>query len=179
MTVLFLCTDNAARSVIAGAALSARLPGVVVETAGTLSVDGLPMSSRTRGAVRAVGLPVPRHRSGQGSTDDLERAQLVVGLAPEHVAWVRRTHPPAAARTGTLARLACDLPGTSGPLVQRVAALDLARQSLEPWQEVIDPGGGDAATFAACAQIVVGLVDGQAAALGAAGVRRVAARRDA
>lgn len=166
MTVLILCTGNAARSVMAGAALAARLPGVVVETAGTLTVDGLPMSWRTRSALQAVGLAAPsRHRSRQASAADLDRAELVVGLAPEHVSWVRRTHPPAAPRTGTLTRLARDLPATGAPLEDRVAALALAEQALEPWEEVVDPGGGDAEDFTACARHVADLADRLAAVL--------------
>jgi protein-tyrosine phosphatase len=157
--VLFLCTGNAARSVMAGAALAARLPAVQVETAGTLVIDGLPQSTRTRAALAAVGLAAPGHRSRQASASDLEAATLVVGLAPEHVAWVRREHPRAAARTATLKRLCRHLPAGPAPLSQRVAGLRLASVQLQPWEEVIDPGGGDTAAFVACAQEIVGLVD--------------------
>ena len=44
VSVLFLCTVNAAGSVLGGAALRSMRPDVEVATAGTLSVDGLPMS---------------------------------------------------------------------------------------------------------------------------------------
>ena len=166
MRVVFLCTGNAARSVMAGAALEAHLPSVHVSTAGTLVVEGQPMSIRTRAALEAVGLAVPTHRSKQAGAE-LAHADLVVGLAPEHVAWVRRQHAALAARTATLRRLCRDLPGASGSLDERLTALALDTVVLEDWEEVVDPGGGDGPVFEACAREIVALVPQLAAALAA------------
>jgi protein-tyrosine-phosphatase len=158
-TIVMLCTGNAARSVMAGAALSALLPDWPVLTAGTLVVEGQPMSWRTRAALESVGLVIPDHRSRQATSADLGHAGLVIALAPEHVHWVRRTHPAVADRTATLRRLARDLPGGPAPLAERVRGLGLAGIELEPWEEVVDPGGGDAPQFAACAREVTALID--------------------
>lgn len=156
--VVFLCTGNAARSVMGGAALASHLPEWRITTAGTLVVEGQPMSWRTKAAIEGAGLTVPTHRSRQATAADVEQSVLVIALAPEHVHWVRRTHPRAAARTATLKRLVRDLPAGPTPLPERVAALGLARVSLEDWEEVVDPGGGDADAFAACAIEVADLV---------------------
>ncbi len=156
--IVFLCTGNAARSVMAGAALSAHLPDWHVTTAGTLVVEGQPMSHRTRTALERVGLAAPHHRSRQAGPADLDHAALVIALAPEHVHWVRRTHPAAAPRTATLRRLARDLAAGTEPLAERVARLGLASVELAEWEEVVDPGGGDVGTYAACAVEVVDLV---------------------
>jgi protein-tyrosine-phosphatase len=157
-SVLFLCTGNATRSVIAGETLRGLRPDLRVETAGTLAVDGLPISWRTRAAFDAVGLSWPPHRSRQATGCDLEAACLVIAMAPEHVEWVRREHPQAGARTTTLRHAVATLPPVSEPLAHRVAALDLKARLVESSEEIVDPGGGDVDVFIACAREVVALV---------------------
>ena len=162
--VVALCTGNAARSVMAGALL-ADDPNIVVATRGTHVVEGLPMSMRTRSALVALGVNDHSHRSRQLSSDDLRDADLIVAMAREHVQFVRRVHPQAAARTATLKRLARDLPAGSDSLAERVAALRLDTVDLEQWEDVDDPAGGDEAVFHECADEIRLLLDQLAPAL--------------
>ncbi|HEX4218558.1 MAG TPA: hypothetical protein VHZ02_09325 [Acidimicrobiales bacterium] len=149
--VLTLCTGNAARSVMAGILL-ADLP-VRVMTAGTFVVEGQPMSWRTREALASVGVDaLPAHRSHQLTDADVDSADLIIAMAGEHVAYVRRRHPAAAARTATIKRLVRDLAGGPEPLVERVQALGLRAVEIEPWEDVEDPAGGEAEVYVSCAK---------------------------
>jgi protein-tyrosine-phosphatase len=156
--LLFLCTGNAARSVMAGAIAEQLAPDMRVTTAGTLVIEGHPMSMRTRRALSAIGMNADGHRSRQLRNDDLDDVDLIVAFAGEHVQYVRRTHPEAAARTGTLKRLVRNLPGTEGSLAERLAQLDLAAATLERREDVIDPAAGDQFIFNECADEILDLL---------------------
>jgi protein-tyrosine phosphatase len=164
--VLVLCTGNAARSVMAGVMLEAVGAPVRIVTAGTHVVEHQPTSRRTRDALAATGLDSSAHRSRQLSDSDLDRATLVVAMAAEHVWYIRRRHPQAAARTATLRWLARHLPAGPEPLVTRVERLHLADRDPVAQGDVEDPAGGDEATYAACAAELTGLVAEFAARLG-------------
>jgi protein-tyrosine-phosphatase len=116
------------------------------------------MSWRTRDAILGLGLEVPLHRSRQATPDELDRADLVIALAGEHVGWMRRVHPRAAPRTATLKRLARDLPSGLAPFSERVESLDLANVLLESWEDVIDPAGGDVDVFHDTAREIQSLI---------------------
>ena len=156
--VLYLCTGNAARSVMAMVMTRARTDALRVTGAGTHVIEGQPMSLRTRRALDRHGVADAAHRSSQFVSAD-ERADLVVAMAPEHVAYIRREHAAAAAHTATIKRLVRDLPTVTGSLQERLAALRLHEQPLEPWEVVVDPGGGEQPDFDACADELDVLVD--------------------
>ncbi|MCP4794350.1 MAG: hypothetical protein GY882_13630 [Actinomycetia bacterium] len=161
--VCFVCTGNAARSVMARRMFAELAPGYRATSAGTLVLEGHPMSSRTRSALRDHGLADPDHRSRQFG-DEQAAADLIVVMEPDHVAWIRRHHPEAADRTATLPRLIRDLSET-GPLAERVASLDLAGVEVESWEEVVDPAAGDQAVFDTCAAEIRLLVEALAGRL--------------
>ena len=116
--LLVLCTGNAARSVMAGFMLEHLRDGragdpLHVVTAGTHTIDGQPMGMRTRTALSRLpelaGADFRRHRSRQVHGVDLVHAELVVVMEADHVRFVRRQFPDAAAKTATIRHLCRDL----------------------------------------------------------------------
>ena len=150
--VLFLCTGNAARSVMAGVMLESSGLEVRVTTAGTHVIEHQPVSIRTRQALVSVGLQAAAHRSRQITDADVMAADLVVAMASEHVAYIRRRHPIGTERTATLRFLVHHLPEGASPLPERVAALGLAGVDPLVQGDVVDPAGGDDQDYIDCAQ---------------------------
>ena len=79
--IVFLCTGNAARSVMATVLFRERADGFLVRGAGRHVFEGQPMRVRTRTALASLGLADPTHRSAQLWELDARRADLVVALA--------------------------------------------------------------------------------------------------
>ena len=111
-------------------------------------------------------MEAPDHRSRQLTEADIASADLVIAMAAEHVLFVRRRHPSAAARTATLSYLAERLPAGPEPLADRVAGLDLAGVDPLAQGDVDDPAGGDDAEYSRCAAEVAVLTSQLAVKLG-------------
>ncbi len=158
LVVYMVCTGNAARSPMAAAMLRAldTRDRLDVRSSGTLTLEGHPMGTRTRSALARHGLTGHAHRSRQFRAGDAVEADLVVVMEPLHLHWIRRNLPEAAPITGSLRRLARDLPPPQGgfagsDLGQRVRALGLEGLAPEAWEEIVDPGAGEQADFDRCA----------------------------
>ncbi len=155
---MFVCTGNAARSVMGGAVLAEADPTVTVTTAGTHVVEGQPISWRTRDALAGVGLKADTHRSRQLRAEDVADADVIVGFEAIHVGYVRRNFAHASAKTATLKYLVDHLAPTGGTLSWRLAQLGLDGVVLERQEDVVDPAGGDIDDYRACAAQVDHLV---------------------
>ncbi len=168
--ILFLCTGNAARSVMAAAMMRALLGSdspFIVWSGGTHVLPGQPMSVRTRRALERHGLKDPWHRSHQMTEADVERASLIVAMEPMHVAWMQRTYQQGVVITGSLPRLAKNFPRVSAAVSKnsvgresfdaRVASMDLGAGQPDvwaEWEEIIDPASGEQADFDECSDAI-------------------------
>ncbi len=164
--LLVLCTGNAARSVMAGFMLEYLRDGRAADplrivTAGTHTIDGQPMGLRTRTALARLpelaDADFRRHRSRQVHGVDLVHAQLVVVMEANHVRFVRRRFPDAAAKTASIRYLCRALPPAPPGLGERVGALGLGEVELSDRDDVLDPAGQEADVYAACVDELWGL----------------------
>ncbi len=171
--IVFLCTGNAARSVMAAAMLRQILgeeSGFMISSGGTHVLPGQPMSVRTRRALDRHGLKDPWHRSHQLDEGDVSRASLILAMEPLHRVWMQRTHPEGLAITSSMSRVVENLEPGTRPLSreafdERIAALGLGGHVIEDWEEVIDPASGEQDVFDACSDELFELVSGLGAAL--------------
>ena len=165
--LLVLCTGNAARSVMAGFMLDALRDGrsgepLHVVTAGTHTIDGQPMGLRTRTALTRLaeleGADFRRHRSRQVHGVDLVHAELVVVMEADHVRFVRRQFPDAAAKTGTIRYLCRHLAPSPPALGERVATSPSRRGRTRRRRRRPRPGGSRGGRLRRVRRRAVGVV---------------------
>ena len=86
-----------------------RTDAVEVLSAGTHSIPGLPMSTRTRTALAEFGVSDPDHRSAQLDVAAAASATLLAVFEPMHLSYIAKHHPDVTSRTASLPRIARDL----------------------------------------------------------------------
>jgi len=74
----------------------------------------------------------------------------VVVMEADHVRFVRRQFPDAAAKTATIRHLCGALPPSPPSLGKRVASLGLGEVELSDRDDVLDPAGAEGDVYAAC-----------------------------
>lgn len=163
--VLVVCTGNVCRSPIAEgllrAAFAERLGdgAPAVSSAGTMGWEGSTADPNSIAAAAERGVDISAHVARALSATDLEAADLVLAMSPEHADWVVRADPRAASRTFTLkelVRLVEALPEPAGEdLRGRVeAAAELRAAGFESNRhdlDVADPLGMPLQSFRAVA----------------------------
>ncbi len=123
-----------------------------IRTAGTHVTEGSAMSGRTRDAlIRIEELGDHRygaHRSHQLTHDDCEWSDVILAAEADNVRFVRATHASNADKAVQLALF--DRFAARGSLNEQLRAASAHPPSAE--FDVVDPAGGDQATYDACAR---------------------------
>jgi protein-tyrosine phosphatase len=157
MKIVTLCTGNVARSVMLGYMLETLAESQgwswEIRTAGTFAIENQGMSSRTFQSLTQLEelgeYEFAKHRSRQITDEDVRWADVVFASEADHVHFVRSNHPHGADKVVQLKHFVATAP-LDGPLGERVGTVsELAPDVI--W-DVIDPAGGDQATYDATAQ---------------------------
>jgi protein-tyrosine phosphatase len=153
--ILVLCTANVCRSPMAQALLARELTArgepALVRSAGTLG-SGLPPPAEVVTVLAGYGLEVAGHRSHQVSAADLNRADLILAMAREHLRDAAVTAPRAWPRAFTIRELV-RRGGLAGPrrpgepLAGWLARAHEGRSRMallgdSPQDDIADPMGG-------------------------------------
>jgi protein-tyrosine phosphatase len=165
--VLVLCTANVCRSAMAQALLAVRLRGqdraVSVCSAGMLAI-GEPPPLEVISAVAALGGDIAGHRSRVVNVEDLADADLVLGMAREHIRHAVVLAPGVWSRAFTLRELVRRGEAV-GPRLPEESLADWLTRAHEGRQrtallgssradDIADPIGGPSHAYEAAAALI-------------------------
>ena len=174
--VMFLCTGNRARSVIAEAAFRRLAEGrpFEVRSAGVLDLGPKPALPEAAEAALRFGLDLSGHQSRCLTNADLGSADLVIGFQRDHIAAAVVDGGADAESTFLMLELLRLLrqmqtprtDATTRELLQQAHALRTNNPSFHPNEEIADPIGGKPAVFRDVAEQVVDACEELAERLG-------------
>jgi protein-tyrosine phosphatase len=114
---------------------------VVIASAGTLGIEGMPAARNSVEVVQEMGGDISQHRS-QSVTDELvEDADLILAMAHEHVDYLHENFPQYRENVFLLKRFARDNNGA-------------ASQGDPDDDEIFDPIGSGKETYRDCARLI-------------------------
>ena len=98
MRVLFVCSGNICRSPMAAEyfrhhAAQRGLSHVIVDSAGTLGIEGSPASDEAIVAMREIGVNLSAHRSKGLTSEMLRNADLAIGMTRGHLEQMAQLDP--------------------------------------------------------------------------------------
>lgn len=98
-SVLVVCIGNICRSPLGERALSARVPGLMVKSAGLGALVGHAADSAAAAAGAEFGVSVDGHAAQQWSAEMARQFDLILVMEPEHRATITRSHPELSGKT--------------------------------------------------------------------------------
>ena len=170
--IVFVCTGNQARSVIAERYVRRAVEGlpVTVESGGVLDLPPQPPLPQAVDAARKLGLDLVGHQSRCLVGIDFSDADLVIGFEQQHVATAVVEGGATAGKTfmmAELVRLLAEITPSSNPDVEARARDSihaahqnrLASNRFVPGEELTDPAGRDARFFDDTAVSIAAMCD--------------------